>query len=279
MTDQTIVGSATRRRGSHPGWSTFVVGLPLVVVLCLVWQGVATFMNSLYVPTFTAALQRFVADWLSGPPTHLFLSTKLLINAGLTIERLVLGWTVGVAIGVGAGLLIARWRPLRLAATPLIRLGMSTPSPALLPIAIAFFGLGTGMKVFFIAFGTIWPVLTNTVSAIANVDSYVLNSGRSLLLGRWLYLTRVLLPAASPQIMSGIRIGSNAAILLIAVAELYASDSGIGYVIVQTQRNFDMLGTWSGMLLLCLIGVLFNALFSLVEGRIMSWHYKSRNAS
>lgn len=281
---RTSVPSGSRKptlpSAGLPQWLiTVLAGIPLVVVLGIVWNLISNAMDTPFVPTLGTIGRRFFDDWFSGPASQLFLSQKLLDNGGPTVARLLIGWTTGVAIGIIGGVVIARFAALRDMAMPLIRLGMSTPSPALLPVAIAFFGLGTSMKVFFIAFGTIWPVLTNTIAGLANSDQYVLNSGRSLILGKWLYITEVLIPQASPQIMSGIRVGSNAAILLIAVAELYASKSGIGFVIVETQRNFDLVGTWSGIYILCLIGVLFNALFAAFEHRLMRWHYRSRSIS
>lgn len=86
------------------------------------------------------------------------------------------------------------------------------------------------------------------------------------------------LPLASPQIMSGLRVSVNAAVLLIIVAELYGATSGIGFFIVSTQRNFDTVGTWSGIVLLALLGITCNGLFALVEDRVMHWHIRPREA-
>lgn len=261
------------------GLRVVLAGLPLVLVLAGAWQAIAHVLQSPFLPPLTTVLARVGTDWFSGPPQHLFLSETFIANVGPTLLRLALGWVIGVAVGIILGLLFASSRALRLMTAPLIRLGMSTPSPALLPVAIAFFGLGTSMKVFFIAFGAIWPVLTNTVTAFMNADQRVLDSGRSLRLRPWTYFAKVRLPEASPQIMSGVQISVNAAILLIVVAELYAATSGVGFLIVKAQRNFDMTGMWSGIVMLCLIGVVFNALFGLAQGRLMKWHRQSRKAS
>lgn len=255
------------------------LGLVVIVLAVVVWQVVALARPNPYAPSPEALLGRFHEDWLSGPANRLFLSDQFIDNVGPTVHRLAFGWAIGVVVGLLAGGLIASSKRLRYLVDPLTRLGMSTPAPALLPIAIALFGLGGGMKVFFIAFGTVWPVLINTVAGLRDVDEYVINVGRSLRLSpvdEWLH---VRIPLAMPRIMSGIRIGTNAAVLLIAVAELYASTSGIGFVIVRTQRDFDVIGTWSAILMLCLIGVVANALLAAFDHRIMHWYHQRRRQS
>jgi ABC-type nitrate/sulfonate/bicarbonate transport system permease component len=79
--------------------------------------------------------------------------------------------------------------------------------------------------------------------------------------------------------MSGLRVSVNAAVLLIIVAELYAATSGIGFFIVRTQRNFDFVGTWSGIFLLALVGIACNALFAVIDRRVMRWHTIPREAT
>lgn len=252
--------------------------LPALLLGLLLWQLVAALMDSPFFPPLMEILTRFNQDWLSGPWQQAFLTDTFLTNAAPTIGRLVAGWVLGAALGVFIGSLIASLPRLNAALEPLIRLGMSVPAPALLPLALALFGLGTAGKIFFIAFGAIWPVIVNTAAGLRNADPIALDSGRSLVLPWSTWFFRVRLPLASPQIMSGLRVSVNAAVLLIIVSELYAATSGIGFFIVGTQRNFDTVGTWSGILLLALLGIACNALFVLVDRKVMRWHYIPREA-
>jgi ABC-type nitrate/sulfonate/bicarbonate transport system permease component len=264
-------------------WSTdpvlrFLTRLPALILGIVVWQLVATALDSPFFPPLGEIASRFADDWLGGPWNRLFLSDVFLLNALPTLGRLVAGWAVGAALGVALGSLIALLPRLGATIEPIVRFGMSVPAPALLPLAIAFFGLGDGGKIFFIAFGAIWPVIINTTAGLRNADPLVLSSARSLVLPPATWFFRVRLPLASPQIMSGLRVSVNAAVLLIVVAELYAATSGIGFFIVSTQRNFDFVGTWSGIVLLALLGIVCNALFALIERRVMRWQILPREA-
>jgi ABC-type nitrate/sulfonate/bicarbonate transport system permease component len=264
-------------------WSTnpvlrFLTRLPALVLGIIVWQLVATALDSPFFPPLGEIAARFSSDWLGGPWNQLFLSDAFVQNALPTIGRLAAGWLAGAVLGVAIGSVIALLPRVGATIEPIVRFGMSVPAPALLPLAIAFFGLGDGGKVFFIAFGAIWPVIVNTSAGLRNADPMVLSSARSLVLPPVTWFLRVRLPLASPQIMSGLRVSVNAAVLLIVVAELYAATSGIGFFIVSTQRNFDFVGTWSGIALLALLGIVCNALFALIERRVMRWQIAPREA-
>ena len=262
-------------------WSLAGIGrvlsrLPMLLVFVLAWELIARLLGSPFLPTIGTILGRFAQDWLSGPWYRLFLSDLTLQNVLPTFGRLAAGWLLGAIIGIAIGSLIATLPRIGAMLEPIVRLGMSVPAPALLPLALAFFGLDNGGKIFFIVFGAVWPVIVNTANGLRNADPLALSSGRSLVLTPVTWFLRVRLPLASPQIMSGLRVSVNAAVLLIIVAELYAATSGIGFIIVTTQRNFDFVGTWSGIFLLALLGIVCNALFALAERRVMRWHITSR---
>jgi ABC-type nitrate/sulfonate/bicarbonate transport system permease component len=259
--------------------ATALWAIPGLVLGAIIWEVVAAVIRSPFFPSLTTIGARFFSDWLSGPPNQLFLSDLFIDNALPTIARLAQGWVIGAVIGVAIGTAVVSLPRLGAALEPLIRLGMSIPAPALLPLAIALFGLGNGGKIFFIAFGALWPVITNTIIGLRNSDPMALASGRSLVLNPMSWFFRVRLPLASPQIMSGLRVSVNAAVLLIIVAELYAATSGIGFFIVGTQRNFDTVGTWSGIFLLALLGIACNALFVVIERRVMRWHIIPREVN
>jgi ABC-type nitrate/sulfonate/bicarbonate transport system permease component len=250
--------------------------LVLLVVALAVWQLAALHAQIRYLPPFSEVVGRFFADWFSGPWYHAFFSTAFIENGLPTIGRLAVGWLVAAVLGVAIGTALALAPRLDATLSPVVRFGMSMPTPALLPLALAIFGLGYGAKVFFIAIGAIWPVIVNTADGIRGADPTALAAARSLSLPPVTWLTRFRIPLASPQIMAGLRVSVNTAVLLIVVAELYAATSGIGFFIVSTQRNFDTVGTWSGILLLAGLGIVCNALFVIVERRVMRWHGPAR---
>ena len=89
-------------------------------------------------------------------------------------------------------------------------------------------------------------------------------------------LRRILLPAAAPQIFAGMRTSVSLALILMVISEMVASTNGIGYFVLESQRQFDITDMWSGILLLGILGYLLNAIFTLVERRVLRWHRGAR---
>jgi ABC-type nitrate/sulfonate/bicarbonate transport system permease component len=89
-------------------------------------------------------------------------------------------------------------------------------------------------------------------------------------------LLRVTLPAASPQIFAGMRTSLSLALILMVISEMVASTNGIGYFVLQSQRSFAITEMWSGILLLGILGYVLNAVFLLIERRVLSWHRGAR---
>lgn len=249
------------------------------MVAAATWEVGARALDSPFLPPLSAIATRFAEDWFTASPGNLFLSDTFIANVVPTVGRLAAGWTAAAVLGIVLGFLVAMLPRVDAATDPLIRLGMAVPPPALLPLAIVLLGLGTSMKVFLIAFGAIWPVLVNTIAGVRDIDPQVIASVRALRIDPVRAFFMVRLPAASPLIFAGLRTSLGTALILVVIAELYASSSGIGFLIVNAQRNFDILGTWSGVLLLGLLGIFVNGLFLLFERRAMRWHIESRRAA
>jgi ABC-type nitrate/sulfonate/bicarbonate transport system permease component len=141
---------------------------------------------------------------------------------------------------------------------------------------MTLFGIGFTMKVAIIAFAALWPTLLNTLDGMRGVDPVQLDTSRVLGLPKTRRLWEVVLPAASPQIVAGLRNSLQVAIILMVVSEWVASTDGIGYYIVNAQESFDYLGMWSGIIVLAIIGTVANLLFVLAENRVLHWHYGAR---
>ena len=144
--------------------------------------------------------------------------------------------------------------------------------PALVPLAVALYGSTNPMKVGIIALGAFWPVLLNTVDGIRRVDPGYIESARVYTSGSSLsILRRVVLPAATPQITTGLRIGLAISLILMVVSEMFGASSGLGYLVLQSQRLYAMTSMYAGVVILALVGLLLTALFSAIEKRAMSW--------
>ena len=129
------------------------------------------------------------------------------------------------------------------------------------------------MKVVVIVVGSVWPILLNTIEGVRSTDSVMTETARSFALTRCERLRYLVLPAASPRIMAGVRQSLSIALILMVISEMFYSSSGLGYQIVYFQRNYLIAEMWSGILLLGLIGVLLAAIFGFVERRVLRWYH------
>ena len=155
----------------------------------------------------------------------------------------------------------------------------SIPPPALIPFAIVVIGVGDDMKVFIIAFVCLWPVLLNTIDGINGIDPTLKDTARVFGISGRDKLLRMTLPAASPQIFAGMRLSLSLALILMVISEMVASTNGIGFFVLQSQRSFAIPEMWSGILLLGILGYVFNLVFMIIERRVLAWHRGARASS
>jgi len=147
------------------------------------------------------------------------------------------------------------------------------PPPVVIPVALLFFGLEDEMKIFVIFFSCAWPILLNTIDGVRNIDWVLLNTAKTFRLSRVQTIRRIILPAASPQIMTGLRVSLPIMLILVVISEMVGSTDGIGYFILDAQRRFRVAQMYAGMLTLAILGYALNQLFNLVHRRLLSWHW------
>jgi ABC-type nitrate/sulfonate/bicarbonate transport system permease component len=193
-----------------------------------------------------------------------------------SVTHLVVGYAIAVVAGIGLGVLLALNRWVRDGANPLMHFLRALPAPALLPFAIVAIGIGASMKIALIAFGAMFPILLNTLDGVRAIDPTVVDTCDVYRLPLSLRLRAVVLPAALPQVFTGLRVGLQVALLLMVVSEMVASTGGIGYLIIQSQQEFTTPKMWAGILLLGILGYLLNVIFGLVERRSIRWYFGSR---
>jgi ABC-type nitrate/sulfonate/bicarbonate transport system permease component len=244
-------------------------GLEILVPLALLalWAVLSSGSQTYYFPPLTDILRTFKDTWLF---------ERVGSDVVPSLERLALGYVIACVVAVAAGLALGLSPALRRATDPIVQFLRAIPPPALLPIGILAFGVGSSMKVFVIAFVCLWPVLLNTIDGVAGVDPMLRETARAYAVDRRDVLRHVVLPAAAPQIFAGLRTSLSLALILMVISEMVASTNGIGYFVLQSQRTFAIPEMWSGILLLGILGYALNAAFGLVEGRVLRWHRGAR---
>jgi ABC-type nitrate/sulfonate/bicarbonate transport system permease component len=251
----------------------------LGVTLVVVWQVLAMRAGSIFFPPPTEIAKRAVELWLSGPPSRLFLTDGVFRDILPSLFRLLAGWCLAVVCGITLGTLIGRSRQISELLDPSLQFLRAIPGPALIPVFILLLGTESTMRIALIAFGSVWPVLLNTIEGTRTVDPVQLDTASAFRLPRGARLWRIVLPAAMPKIFAGMRIALALAVILMVVSELIASTNGIGYRIQNAQIMFLLTDMWCGIVLLALIGYTLNRLFLKVEDRALNWHRGARGRS
>lgn len=242
--------------------AAFSIGLPLV--LLVLWGVWGTVRPAQFFPSPIVIARAFVDTWV-GPA---FAEDVL-----PSLWRLVLGLVLAVVVGIALGTLIGLVRWLRELAEPVLEFFRAVPPPVLIPVVSLVFGPDDLGKVILIVAGSIWPILLNTIDGIRSVDSVMTETGRSYSLTAGEKLRYLLLPAASPRIMAGVRQALSVALILMVISEMFNSSSGFGYRIQYFQRNYQIPEMWSGIVLLGLTGVVLAVLFGFAERRVLRWYH------
>jgi ABC-type nitrate/sulfonate/bicarbonate transport system permease component len=237
----------------------------LPIVLIVIWYFVSERFNSFYFPPLSEILVASGEIWFRQGTVDNILPSLLRLLSGFLI-----GTFVGVAVGIFLGLL----RGVEDALRPVLEFVRSTPGVALLPLVILFLGLGDSMKIVMIAIVSFWPVLLNTIDAVRSVEPVQLQVSRSFHLTRWDRLWFILLPSSAPQVFAGARTALAVSVIAMVFTEMVGAPGGIGYFILNAQRDFDTVGMWSGILALGVMGYVLNYLFRLAEKYMLRWHHR-----
>jgi sulfonate transport system permease protein len=193
-----------------------------------------------------------------------------------SLRNLALGFAAAVVVGVAAGVVLALLPTLELVVDPLLQFWRALPALALLPLLLVVVGIGPAFQVLAIAMGAVWPILLSAIDGIKAIDPEIRRTGRVYRLSRATVLWRVLLPGALPQIAAGVRTSLGISVVLMVGSELYASSSGIGYFVLQSQQSYQVAAMWSGVILLGIIGYALNVLYGLLERRLLRWQPDSQ---
>jgi ABC-type nitrate/sulfonate/bicarbonate transport system permease component len=188
-----------------------------------------------------------------------------------TVLRMLQGWLLASLIGIGLGALIGISPTARAYLQPTLEFVRPLPASALLPLAIAMFGLSPAMVLFVVAFGAMWPVLLATVHGFAAVEPRLVEVARCLQMSRSAFVWKVGLPNALPDILAGMRLSMTVSLIVAVVGEMIASQPGLGQAILLAARAFRASELFAGIALLGVIGFVSNALLSLAERKLLNW--------
>ncbi len=210
--------------------------------------------------------------WLVlGKVGQLAVNGQLWGHIGATLGRVAIGFSTGALLALALGLPAGQFRLIRNLLEPVVEILRPIPPLAMLPLFIVWVGIGETSKVAFITYATFFPMFLTTVHAVQQVDPLLLRAAASLGARRTQLFARVVLPAALPEILTGIRLGVALAFFVIVISEFIGAEQGLGYLI-NDGRNFFLVPQMLGAaIVLGLLGYCGNGLVALLERRWLSW--------
>jgi ABC-type nitrate/sulfonate/bicarbonate transport system permease component len=198
---------------------------------------------------------------------------QLWIHVAATLERVAVGFAVGAVLAVALGLLAGQVRAVRNIVEPVIELLRPIPPLAVLPLFIVWVGIGETSKVGFITYATFFPMFVTTVHGVTQIDGRLLRAAQSLGARPHHLFLRVILPAALPDVLTGLRLGVALSFFVIVISEFVGAESGLGYLI-NDGRNFFLVPQMLGAaVLLGLLGYGGNGLVRVLERRVLRWQH------
>jgi ABC-type nitrate/sulfonate/bicarbonate transport system permease component len=196
---------------------------------------------------------------------------ELHVHIWMSTKRVLQGFAIGAVLGVGMGTVVGQWRWARHVLEPIIELLRPIPPLALLPMMVIWFGIGEWSKIVFIAYACFFPIFVTAVEGIAHVDEVLRRAAESLGASPTQRFLHVVLPAALPSIITGLRLGFGLSFFVIVAAEFVAADSGLGYLINEGRNFFLLSQMFVGAILVGIVGLVANGLVRRLEARLMRW--------
>lgn len=235
--------------------------LPLIFLL-LCWTLIAKQMNSYLLPLPEMILNTFYSMISSGElPRHVTSS----------LQKLLGGYLLAVVIGIPLGVLMGLFHYVERLCDLTIQITRPIPAIALIPLVILWLGLGYKAAVVIISFSAFYPIVLNTVGGVKGVEKQYLEFARTNGAGSWQVFTKVILPAALPDIVMGMRIGLGYGWRSLVGAEMLASKFGLGYLIMDARWLLQTERVILGIIVIGIVGWFIDALFVLAEKQFLQW--------
>ena len=245
-------------------YGTYVVALAIGALL---WQFVAGRTNPAFVASFTATVASIYEMVQSGLLTNALKSSLLVYMTGLG---------AAIVVGIGVGLLLARVRLLRVALESYIMLLYATPMVALIPFILSMMGFGFAPKALVVFLFAVFSVLYNTIEGARSLKPEMLEVAHSFRSGEWGVWRDVLIPYTLPYALTGVRQGIGRGLVGLVAGEFFLSGSGIGLLIMRSERDFDVPGLYGSILVITILGVVLMGIGRALENHFAAWRGLNR---
>jgi ABC-type nitrate/sulfonate/bicarbonate transport system permease component len=241
-----------------------VASVATLVACVLLWQAGASagWISTKFLPA-PLSIGRALYD--------LAVSGELWLNLSVSLQRLGIGWAVGTVAGLAVGFALGLFTLARSPGMAVVSALFPIPKIALVPLFIIWFGIGEGSKVITLAFGVFFPTVINVVAGVDGVPRNLIRMGQSFGLSWWSIVAKIVLPGALPAILSGFRITTSTAVILLVAAEMIGAEKGIGAFVLAAGNLYDTDNLLAGIVLLSAIGLTLSWIIGRLEKLLLRW--------
>lgn len=250
---------ARRRRLSKRTW-LIILNTASIVGGIAIWWALA--LSGLQLPTPPQVVQKAIQMWNTG-----ILQEDVLAS----LARVLSGFLLGTAVAVPVGFLMGWYTVARGIAEPWIQFFRTIPPLALLPLVLVLMGIGEVPKVFVIFLAAFLACVISTYQGVVSVDRTLINAARVLGAKDGTIFARVVVPASTPFILVGMRVGLGSAWATLVAAELLAAQAGLGYRMQQAQIYYDLATIFVSIVIIGILGLVMDRLLLFAETKLTGW--------
>jgi NitT/TauT family transport system permease protein len=233
-----------------------------ILSLALLWEVAGRTVDSTLIPP----LSQIGAAWLK-----LLISGKLLSNLGMSLVTLAAGFFLAVLLGISTGLLMGRFRSVEYFLDLYVNSLMSAPATAFVPVLILWFGLGVESRIAVVFLFAVFVIIINTMTGVKQVDAVLVEMARSFGAKEREVFFKIILPAALPAIMAGVRLGMGRAVKGMVTAEMLLTLTGIGAMIMQYGSSFATDSLFAVILTILILAMVAMKLVQWIDQRLTGW--------
>jgi len=239
-----------------------------VLVLLAAWEVLARSgaFTPFVLPSLTSVVERIWTDAMSG---------DLFVNMGLTIYRALVGFFISMIGGILIGVMMSRNVIANWFFDPIVSIGFPMPKVAFLPVVILWLGVYDVSKITIVVIDAIFPVIAATLIAIRGVERELIWSARNMGASDRELMWQIILPAALPQILTGLQVALPISMIVAVVAEMLMGGYGLGGAMVTASRFADSRGVFAGIVEIAIVGYVLIKAMAILRRRLLIWHQEA----
>jgi NitT/TauT family transport system permease protein/taurine transport system permease protein len=219
----------------------------------------------LFLPPLSKTVAVLMKDW-----------REYASELAVTLYEVAFAMVIACGLGILTGALIGGIALLRDLLLPVFSSLYAVPIVILYPIFTAWFGIGSQSKIIFAGVYGFFPVMLSTAAGIRTIDAQLLLAARSMGATLPQQMTRVIIPASIPTVLTGLRLGGALTIIGVVVSEMLTSSAGIGYLVTRYRTILDSPHVFGAIVMILLLSILFDAFARVIERRTRAWQTVAR---